>query len=522
MEESKETQDLTAEEVSTGEAAGQPDGMGTTAGDAAAGGAPEELQQETTAQADAEPEEATSPEQETVAETGQSGATAAQASQPGEVTEVAPGQILAGVIRRVEDELVVVDVGYKADGVVPRSELTLGPGQSPQDLFEEGQSIYVSVLSIDPRDDALLLSERRARAQRAWSELEAALHDQRIIKAPVIEAVKGGLVVDVGARAFMPASHVERGFVSDLNQYVGKTVRARVIELDRSKNRIILSQKVVLEEEYQRQREATWQSLEEGQIREGIVKGITDFGVFVDLGGVDGLLHVSELAWNRVEHPADVVSEGQTIKVKVMKVDRERERISLSLKQTLPDPWDAVAERYPVGSIVEGQVVRLSPFGAFVRLEPGVEGLVHISQLADYHVKTPDEVVNEGQTVKVKVLRVQPEERRVSLSIKEAAREEKAAAGAESADAPAAPSAQTADESRPVSGKDNNDQRQAQASERESQPSRSRQEPVEFPEPSREGITLGEMFGDLFEETKERLARLARESEEKKQADSED
>ncbi|HEY8449109.1 MAG TPA: 30S ribosomal protein S1, partial [Bacillota bacterium] len=314
----------------------------------------------------------------------------------------------------------------------------------------------------------------------------------RVIKAPVIEAVKGGLVVDVGIRAFMPASHVERGYVSDLNAYVGKNVRARVIELDRSKNRVILSQKVVLEEEYQRQREQTWASLEEGQIRRGIVKGITDFGAFIDLGGVDGLLHVSEMAWNRVDHPSDVVQEGQEVQVKVLKVDRERERISLSLKQTLPDPWQGLEQRYPPGAIVEGQVVRLAPFGAFVRLEPGVEGLVHISQLADYHVKTPSEVVREGDTVRVKVLKVQPEDRRVSLSIKEAQR-------------PAGEPREADDRSKAPAPNRN---RQAKA---ERERPRGYDRDGAQPEPAREGVTLGDMFGDLFQETRERLAQQQRE-----------
>lgn len=337
-----------------------------------------------------------------------------------DLVQVRPGDVIEGQIVQVDDEHILVDVGYKAEGLVPLSEMTLKPGESPGDVFEVDEKVYVRVLSIDHRDGALLLSERRARAERVWDELEKALEDETIIEAPVVEEVKGGLVADVGVRAFMPASHVERGYVGDLSQYEGQTLRARVIEIDRSKNRVILSRRTVLEIEHEARRAETWASLEEGQVRSGVVKGITDFGAFIDLGGVDGLLHVSEMAWGRVDHPSDVVEEGQDIDVKVLRVDRERERISLGLKQILPDPWEEAHLKYAEDSIIEGKVMRLAPFGAFVQLEPGVEGLVHISQLAHHHVHNPDEVVSEGETVMVKVLRVQPDERRISLSIKEA------------------------------------------------------------------------------------------------------
>lgn len=405
------------------------------------------------------------------------------------VEQVSPGDVLKGVIRRVDDELVVVDVGYKADGVVPRSELTLGPGQRPQDLFEEGQVLYVSVLSVDPRDGGLLLSERRARAERAWIDLEEAMAEGRILKAPVVEAVKGGLIVDVGLRAFMPASHVERGYVNDLNRYVGQTVRARVIEMDRTKSRVILSQKVVLDEEHEKRRQETWATLEAGQTRTGVVKGLTDFGAFIDLGGVDGLLHVSELAWGRVERPSDVLQEGQEITVKVLKVDHERERVSLSLKQTLPDPWEGAAARYPEGSWVTGRVVRLAPFGAFVELEPGIEGLVHISEMAERHVAKPDDVVQPGEEVQCRILRVQEGERRISLSLKPEPQRRIDLPGVERGE----PDAQQ----RRGGGKRRGRERRRGA-ERE----RIR---VDLGDREPEGITLGEMFGDLFQQTREML-----------------
>lgn len=377
------------------------------------------------------------------------------------VRQLRPGDILDGTIVQVAPDQLVVDIGYKADGVVPQQEVALRPGRTIEDSFQAGQVIPVAVLTVEGRDGRPLLSHRRAVEARAWQWLEQAHKTGEVITAPVVEEVKGGLVVDVGLRGFMPASHVERGFVNDLSVYVGQPVRVKVIEVDRAKNRVILSQKVVLEEEYRKLRERTWADLQEGQIRRGVVKGITDFGAFVDLGGVDGLLHVSEMAWGRVAHPSDILSVGDEINVKILRLDREKEKISLGLKQILPDPWENVERKYPVGSVVEGKVMRLVPFGAFVQLEPGVEGLVHISQLADYHVHDPSEVVHEGQTVRVKVLRVSAAERRISLSMREA-------------------TSRPAGRERPW-----------------------RHSPA--PGLSRETVTLGDMFGNLLSQTKARL-----------------
>jgi len=362
------------------------------------------------------------------------------------------GDVVKGTIVQVNPDSVLVDVGYKTDGVIPRSEMKLKEDQVPADVFEVGKQVPVYVLSVDGRDGGVLVSYRRALEEVAWDRLYAARERNEILKAPVVEEVKGGLVLDVGVRGFMPASHVDRGYVNDLNQYVGETIRMRVIEIDRAKNRIILSRKAVLEEEYSQKRDETWATIEEGQKIKGTVKGITDFGAFVDLGGVDGLLHVSEMSWGRVGHPSDVVKVGDEIEVMVLRVDREEEKISLGLKQLLADPWSTVSEKYAPGSLIRGRVMRLAPFGAFVELEPGVEGLIHISQLADYHVNEPSEVVSEGEDITVKVLRVQPEERRISLSLKDARREQY-------------------------------------------QPRSER----------RTGLTLGDVFGDLLEETRERL-----------------
>ena len=387
-------------------------------------------------------------------------------------TRLSRGQMVTGTVVQVAEDHVLVDVGHKSDGTIPRTELRLLGGKQPEEVYHVGQEIPVVVLGFtDKGEGGLLLSHRRAVEREAWDRLRRAFEAGEPIEVPVVEQVKGGLVCDAGVRAFMPASHVERGFVADLSGYVGTTVRAKIIELDRSKRRVILSRKELLEEEARRRAEETLASLEEGQVRTGVVKGLTDFGAFIDLGGVDGLLHVSEMHWGRIDHPRDLLKEGDTIQVKVLKVDRERGRISLSLKELMPDPWDEVERKYPVGATVRGQVVRIVPFGAFVRLEPGVEGLVHISQLADRRVESPEEVVQEGQEVEVRVLRVQPEERRISLSMRPPAEPRRAP--------------------------------------RPDRPRRERPQPrPAAPEPvdTGGGITIGEMFGDLLEETRDRLA----------------
>ncbi|HHV78161.1 MAG TPA: bifunctional 4-hydroxy-3-methylbut-2-enyl diphosphate reductase/30S ribosomal protein S1 [Firmicutes bacterium] len=330
------------------------------------------------------------------------------------------GDIVEGKVVSVDDNGALVDIGYKSEGIVPPGELSK-KNLRPQDVVKPGDVIQVVVLGLDKNQEGTIrLSKRRADELLAWDRLEKAKQDGSIIEAEAVQSVKGGLVVDVGVRGFVPASQVERGYVSDLTKYVGTTLRMKVLEVDKARNRVVLSQRVVLEEEREKKKQETWASLEEGQVRHGVVKGITDFGVFVDIGGVDGLLHISELSWGRVNHPSEVVKEGQELDVKVLRVDREKGRISLGLKQILPDPWTTVESKYSEGSTIEGKVTRLAPFGAFVELEPGVEGLVHISEMSDERVAKPEDVVCAGQTVRVKVLRVRPAEKRISLSIKQA------------------------------------------------------------------------------------------------------
>ncbi|MGB9885950.1 MAG: bifunctional 4-hydroxy-3-methylbut-2-enyl diphosphate reductase/30S ribosomal protein S1 [Moorellales bacterium] len=333
------------------------------------------------------------------------------------------GDIIKGTVVQINNGEVLVDVGAKSEGIIPLSELSYRRIERPDEVVKVGDEIEVYVIRPENEEGHPILSKRRADRKRAWEKLEQAYETGGVIEAQASEVVKGGLLVDLGVRGFVPASLVGRGYVEDLSSFVGQTLRLKVIELDRNKNKVVLSQKAVLEEEYQRQRAETWASLAEGQVRKGVVRRLTNFGAFVDLGGVDGLLHVSEISWGRVEHPRDVLEEGQEIEVKVLGVDRERERVSLGLKQLQPNPWDTAAERYPVGTIVNGKVLRLTSFGAFVEVEPGIEGLVHISQLADRRVEKPEEVVKVGDVIPVKVLAVDQTAQRMSLSLKQAQRE---------------------------------------------------------------------------------------------------
>lgn len=340
-----------------------------------------------------------------------------------EVKAVSYGQILKGTIVHVGQDEVMVDVGAKSEGVIPIRELSCCEVNSPHDIVKVGDEIDVYVLKAEDNEGKLILSKEKADAEKAWVRLEEALNSGKPVEGTVREVVKGGLLVDVGVRAFLPASLVERGYVEDLSKYLGQVITARVIELNRGRKKVILSRKAVLEEEYARLRKEIFENLEEGQVVKGVVRRITQFGAFVDIGGVDGLLHISEMSWHRISHPSEVVKVGDELELMVLRVDRENEKISLGLKQLLPNPWDTVKEKYPVGSIVKAKVVRLAPFGAFVQLEPGVEGLIHISHLADHHVASPDEVVNEGEEIVVKVLSVDQEEKRIRLSIREVPKE---------------------------------------------------------------------------------------------------
>ena len=331
-----------------------------------------------------------------------------------------PGTIIEGKVVQISGDEVLVDIGYKSEGRVPFNELGLKPDQKPEDLLSVGDDVNVWVLKVDEAEGSVLLSKRRADAKDAWEKLESIYEQGETLEAAVTQTVKGGLLVDVGVRGFIPASHISRNFVDNLDKYIGQTLKLKIIELDRQKNNVVFSHKEVLEAEYQEAKERILSTLEENTIVDGVVRRLTDFGAFVDIGsGVEGLLHVSEMAHSRVNRPSDVLSEGDEIKVMVLGVDREKERISLGLKQTLPDPWETITERYQSGDIVNGTVTRVVDFGAFVKLEDGVEGLIHISQLAHRHVAKVDEVVSPGDEIEVKIISLDPAARRIGLSLKE-------------------------------------------------------------------------------------------------------
>lgn len=329
------------------------------------------------------------------------------------------GDTVKGTIVKLEDNQAYVSIGYKYDGVIPVRELSSVHLDNASEAVQVGQEVECKVVSIDDEKERLVLSKRAIDSENAWDELEKHFEAQDAFEVTVADVVKGGLVADVGARGFIPASMVERHFVEDFSDYKGRTLRVKVKELDRENNKVILSQKDVLEEEFEANKQKVMAELHEGQEIEGTVQRLTQFGAFVDVGGVDGLVHVSEMAWHHVDKPSDVVSEGDQVKVKVLKVDPEKGKISLSIKAAQPGPWESAADKFHTGDVVTGEVKRLVTFGAFVELAPGVEGLVHISQISHKHIGTPQEVLKEGQEVQVKILDINPSEKRVSLSIKE-------------------------------------------------------------------------------------------------------
>ncbi|HET6641769.1 MAG TPA: 30S ribosomal protein S1 [Gaiellaceae bacterium] len=328
------------------------------------------------------------------------------------------GEVVHGTVVRVDKDEVLVDIGYKSEGVIPVSELSIRRSVNPEDEVGIGEEIDALVLTKEDAEGRLILSKKRARFELAWKTIEQKAETGEAIEGRVIEVVKGGLILDLGVRGFLPASLVDIRRVQDLDEFLGQTLRCKVIELNRSRNNVVLSRRAVLEDERKEQRQQILDRLQPGDVVEGQISNIVDFGAFVDLDGMDGLIHISEISWSHVNHPSEVLEIGQTVKVKVLDIDRERQRISLGLKQTQSDPWQQVLDQYSEGDVVEGKVTKVVTFGAFVEIMPGVEGLVHISELAQHHVENPREVVSQGDLVQAKIIEVDPERRRLSLSLK--------------------------------------------------------------------------------------------------------
>src|SRR5436190_17704673 len=334
------------------------------------------------------------------------------------ITPFEEGDVVTGQVVRIDKDEVLVDIGYKSEGVIPSHELSIRKSVNPADEVEIGEEVDALVLTKEDQDGRLILSKKRARFERAWRRIEAAADSGQPVIGTVIEVVKGGLIIDLGVRGFLPASLVDIRRVPNLDEYMGTEIESKVIELNRSRNNVVLSRRAVLEEERKEQRQQILDRLQPGLIIEGQISNIVDFGAFVYLNGIDGLIHISELSWSHVNHPSELMNIGDTVQVKVLDIDRERQRISLGLKQTQEDPWQRVVDTYNVGDDLEGTVTKVVTFGAFVEIMDGVEGLVHISELANHHVENPREVVQPGDEVRVKVLEIDSERRRLSQSVK--------------------------------------------------------------------------------------------------------
>src|SRR6188508_3503915 len=330
------------------------------------------------------------------------------------------GDIVEGDVVKIDRDEVLLDIGYKSEGVIPAKELSIRHDVKPAEVVQVGEHMEALVLQKEDKEGRLILSKKRAQYERAWGKIEETMQSGQTIKGPVIEVVKGGLILDIGLRGFLPASLVDLRRVRDLQPFVGQELEAKIIELDRNRNNVVLSRRAFLEESQSEGRKTFLQNLQKGERRKGTVSSIVNFGAFVDLGGVDGLVHVSELSWKHVDHPQEVVTVGQEVEVEVLDVDLERERVSLSLKATQEDPWRQFARTHQIGQVVPGRVTKLVPFGAFVRVDDGIEGLVHISELAERHVELPEQVVQVGSDVLVKVIDIDLERRRISLSLKQA------------------------------------------------------------------------------------------------------
>jgi small subunit ribosomal protein S1 len=328
------------------------------------------------------------------------------------------GEVVTGHVVRIDKDEVLVDIGYKSEGVIPASELSIRKSVDPREEVQVGEEVDAIVLTKEDQDGRLIMSKKRARFEKAWRRIETAAESGEPVEGTVIEVVKGGLIIDLGVRGFLPASLVDIRRVPNLDEYMGTKIETKVIELNRSRNNVVLSRRAVLEEERKEVRQQILDRLQPGLVVEGQISNIVDFGAFVDLDGIDGLIHISELSWSHVNHPSEILSIGDTVKVKVLDIDRDRQRISLGLKQTQEDPWQRIVDTYNVADELAGKVTKVVTFGAFVEILDGVEGLVHISELAPHHVESPREIVHPGDEIRVKILEIDSERRRLSLSAK--------------------------------------------------------------------------------------------------------
>jgi small subunit ribosomal protein S1 len=339
----------------------------------------------------------------------------------GTIVEFEDGDLVEGTVVKIDRDEVLLDIGFKSEGVIPVRELSIRNDVDPSEIVSLGDKVEALVLQKEDKEGRLILSKKRAQYERAWGTIEKLKENDEVVTGPVIEVVKGGLIVDIGLRGFLPASLVELRRVRELQPYVGRTIEAKIIELDRNRNNVVLSRRAWLEETQKEQRGEFLTNLKPGERRRGVVSSVVNFGAFVDLGGMDGLVHVSELSWKHVDHPSSVVSVGDEIEVEVLDVDLSKERISLSLKATQNDPWQEFANSHQVGELVYGRITKLVPFGSFVQVGDGIEGLVHISEMAVHHVDLPEQVVTPGEELWVKIIDIDLQRRRISLSIKQAA-----------------------------------------------------------------------------------------------------
>ena len=328
------------------------------------------------------------------------------------------GEVVTGNVVRIDKDEVLVDIGYKSEGVIPANELSIRKSVDPREEVSLGEEVDAMVLTKEDQDGRLIMSKKRARFEKAWRRIEAAAESGEPVIGSVIEVVKGGLIIDLGVRGFLPASLVDIRRVPNLDEYMGTQIETKVIELNRSRNNVVLSRRAVLEEERKEVRQQILDRLQPGLVVEGQISNIVDFGAFVDLDGIDGLIHISELSWSHVNHPSEILGIGDTVQVKVLDIDRDRQRISLGLKQTQEDPWQRIVDTYNPGDELAGKVTKVVTFGAFVEVLDGVEGLVHISELAGHHVESPREIVHPGDEIRVKILEIDSERRRLSLSAK--------------------------------------------------------------------------------------------------------